>query len=49
MKPRIKVGADKFIPSKVIGLIPDDWLKGNQFRVTILSCWLDFLDKNKAP
>jgi hypothetical protein len=49
MKPRIKVSQSVYTPSKVIGVIPNDWLKGNQFRLTILSCWLQFLDKTKTP
>jgi len=46
-KPRIRVNKSKYTPSKIIGKIPDNWMRGNQFRHTILHCWLNFLDKKE--
>jgi len=46
-KPRIRVFQNKHSPSFISGKVPEKWLLGNQFRSTILWCWLDFLDKNE--
>ena len=45
-KPRIRVGIDKYTPSRIIKPLGG---KRYIFDAAILYCWLEFLDENKAP
>lgn len=44
MKPRIRINADGH---PTVMKAPPDWFKSNQFSLTILRCWIEFLKDNK--